>query len=325
MPLQKEVRNWEMGKTKEQAKIANSVSSNIASLHNKDKNKILNLIAQGLEKNKSKILKENKIDVEEGKKSGLNKSILKRLELDSTKINEMVKMVESIASLKDPIGKTIEARLLDDRLELYKVSTPIGVICAIFESRPDAVIQIASLCIKSGNAVILKGGSEAAKSNKILIKIIQDAISSFNKELIGAVQLIETREEVVKILEMDDEIDLIVPRGSNRFVKFIQENTQIPVLGHSEGICHVYVDKSADEKKACDICVDAKIQYPAACNAMETLLIHKDIANLLLPKLKQMYDKEGVEIRGCDETRKIIDVKNVNDDEVKQVGEILNA
>ena len=302
-----------MDKIKIQAELAKKASRKIASIPTRLKNAALRKIASGLRKHKNEILRNNAVDYKNAKKSGLGLPLLKRLQLDDSKINEMTEMVDSVALLEDPVGKTLEARMLDKNLELYKVSTPIGVICAIFESRPDAVVQISALCIKSGNAVILKGGSEAISTNKILASIIQNAIESVSKDFRNAVQLVETREDIAKLLKMEKEIDLILPRGSNAFVKYIKDNTKIPVLGHSEGICHVYVDKYADEKKALQICLDAKVQYPAACNSMETLLIHKDIAKSMLPKLKKLYDKAGVEIRGCEKTRKIISAKEATE------------
>src|SRR3989338_2447909 len=189
---------------------------------------------------------------------------------------------------------------METNLMLEKITVPIGIIGAIFEARPDALVQISALCIKSGNAVILKGGSEANNTNKLLVSIIK---SSLNKAKIpqDAVSLIETREQVNELLKMDDYISLLIPRGSNKFVKYIQENTKIPVLGHSEGICHIYVDKDADIGKAMGICFDAKCQYPAACNSMETLLVHKGIAKRLLPLIAKRYKEAKVELKRSEE------------------------
>src|SRR3989338_8876971 len=306
-----------MDKIKIQAELAKKASRKIASIPTRLKNAALRKIASGLRKHKNEILRNNAVDYKNAKKSGLGLPLLKRLQLDDSKINEMTEMVDSVALLEDPVGKTLEARMLDKNLELYKVSTPIGVICAIFESRPDAVVQISALCIKSGNAAILKGGSEAINTIKVLVGIIQSAIESASKDFRNAVQLVETREDIAKLLKMEKEIDLILPRGSNAFVKYIQDNTKIPVLGHSEGICHVYVDKYADEKKALQICLDAKVQYPAACNSMETLLIHKDIAKRILPRLKNDFERLNVELRGCEKTRKIIKIKEANEKDWK--------
>ena len=302
-----------MDKIKIQAELAKRASRKIATIPTSLKNAALKKISEALRNNSKEILAKNRMDVSNALKSNMKEALIKRLKIDDAKIKEMIEMVDSVAMLEDPVGKTLEARMLDKNLELYKVSTPIGVICAIFESRPDAVVQISALCIKSGNAAILKGGSEAINTIKVLVGIIQSAIESASKDFRNAVQLVETREDIAKLLKMEKEIDLILPRGSNAFVKYIQDNTKIPVLGHSEGICHVYLDKYADEKKALQICLDAKVQYPAACNSMETLLVHKDIAKKMLPKLKKLYDKAGVEIRGCERTRKIIIVKEATE------------
>src|SRR3989338_593242 len=274
------------------------------------KNKALEEIAISIQKNSNKLINENRKDVTEAKKSNLNSALLKRLVLDNGKIKEIISMVRGIIELEDPVGKTTEEMELDKGLNLRKITVPIGVIGAIFESRPDAVVQIACLCIKSGNAVILKPGSEAMNTSRELVEIIKKSLEK-EKLPADAVQLIETREGVKEMLKMHDHIGLLIPRGSGSFVKYIQENTKIPVLGHAEGICHVYVDKDADMKKAVEICYDAKCQYPAVCNAMETLLVHKDIAKKFLPLIARKFKEASVELRGDRETKKI--VKNIND------------
>jgi glutamate-5-semialdehyde dehydrogenase len=197
---------------------------------------------------------------------------------------------------------------LDKGLELYKVSCPIGVIGVIFESRPDALVQISSLCLKSGNSVLLKGGSEAARTNRILAEIITRASVEAGIPD-GWLALLETRSDVADMLGLDESIDLIIPRGSNAFVKHIMDNTHIPVLGHADGICHVYVDKAADVDMAIKIVVDSKTQYVAVCNAAETILVHQEAARALLPRLKEALEAKGVEIRGCEATARIIDVR----------------
>jgi glutamate-5-semialdehyde dehydrogenase len=218
----------------------------------------------------------------------------------------MAKGIRSVIRLEDPVGQQQMAIEMDEGLTLYRVTCPIGVIGAIFESRPDAVPQISSLCFKSGNAVILKGGREAQHSNKMIVSLISDAIEQVDGVPIGSVQMIKTRSEVADMLKEEKNINLIVPRGSNDFVKYIQENTRIPVLGHSEGICHGYIDSKADPDKATSIALDSKLQYPAACNAMETLLVHEDIAQTILPPLVKQFCLQKVELVGCDRTRKII-------------------
>jgi len=290
-----------------QVKRAKESSIVLASVKTEIKNKALENIAKTIKKNKNKIIQENEKDIQRAKKSNLNQSLIKRLIVDDNKIKEIIGMVKDVIKLKDPVGKTTESIELDRNLNLYKITVPIGLIGVIFESRPDAAVQISSLCVKSGNAVILKGGSEAANTNKILVKLIRESIKNYVPR--ESVQIIETRTQVKELLKLNEYIDLLIPRGSNKFVKYIQDNTKIPVLGHSEGICHVYVDKYADLKKAIDISYDAKCQYAAVCNAMETLLVHKAIANKFLPLMIKKFKTANVEIKGDDKTRSI--VKNI--------------
>ena len=292
-------------KVTQQVKLAKEASIKLAVLPTNVKNKALSAIAKSIEKNSKKIIEANKKDLELAEKQKLNKVMIDRLRIGNGKIHEMAEEIKNVAKLDDPVGKTLSQIELDKGLMLYQVTCPIGVIGAIFESRPDAAAQISALCLKSGNAVILKGGSEALNSNKMLVKLISEAADK-NGTPKGAVQLIETREEVAEMLQLHDCIDLIIPRGSNAFVKYVQEHTKIPVLGHSEGICHVYVDKGADLNKAINISLDAKCQYPAVCNAMETLIVHKVIAKKFLPKMIEKFKNANVEVRGDDKTRKIV-------------------
>jgi glutamate-5-semialdehyde dehydrogenase len=234
--------------------------------------------------------------------------LLKRLKFDEGKIADCIAGIESLIKLDDPVGRTLSATELDRGLQLYKVSCPIGVIGVIFESRPDALVQISTLCLKSGNAVLLKGGSEAQHTNKILAEIISRASQSAGIPK-GWLGLMETRADVAEILKLDEYIDLIIPRGSNEFVRHIMDNTSIPVLGHAEGICHVYVDGDADLDMAVRISVDSKCQYVAVCNAAETLLVDAKIAKEFLPKVKTALEDKGVELRGCKKTASIIKVK----------------
>lgn len=281
----------------------------LANAKTADKNKALKDIAASIIKNMSVILKENGADVKEARKAvdagKMSTALLKRLMLDEEKVRGMAEGVLSVAKLPDPVGRVTARTEMDKGLVLDKVTCPIGVIGAIFESRPDAVVQIASLCLKSGNAVLLKGGAEAIRSNRILVKIMDDAARASGKMPDGWASLIETRAQVNEVLSMDAYIDLLVPRGSNEFVKYIQANTRIPVLGHADGICHVYVDKDADVALAATVALDSKIQYPAACNAAETLLVHRKVAPKFLPIMIETFRKAGVEIRACAETRKI--------------------
>ena len=284
--------------------LAKSASIPLASIAGAVKDRALLAMAEALDSNREKIISANKKDlaaaeklVEAGK---LSKVLAKRLKVDDVKIDEMIAGIRDVIKFEDPVGKTRSALELDSGLELFQVSCPIGLIGVIFESRPDVVPQIMALCLKSGNATIFKGGSEAAHSNRAIFDVLVKAIENTEDMPSGAFALMETREEVNEMLKLDEYINLIIPRGSNEFVKYIQDNTRIPVLGHSAGICHVYVDSEADLKKAIDVCYDAKVQYPAVCNAMETLLVHKDIAGKFLPEIGKRYNEAGVELR-CDE------------------------
>jgi len=246
-------------------------------------------------------------DIKNAEKENLDSPLLKRLKFDQNKLCEACDGIDCLIDLPDPVGYTLSSLELDKGLELYKVSRPIGVIGVIFESRPDALVQIACLCLKSGNAVILKGGTEASCTNRILAQIIHDAgvQSGLPK---GWLFLLETRSDVSQLLKLDRFVDLIIPRGSNAFVKYIMDNTLIPVLGHADGICHVYIDRKADIKMAVDLCIDSKCQYVAVCNAAETLLVHEKIADDILPVLKKELGGHSVKIFGCDKTQKIINV-----------------
>jgi len=287
------------------AKRANSAGLILAHLSTEIKNQTLNEMANALEANCASILSANKKDLEFANKEGIAKPLIARLALNEDKIRGMAQGIRSVVSLPDPAGVKRSAMELDEGLILYQVTCPIGVIGAIFESRPDAVPQISSLCLKSGNAVILKGGREAQNSNKAIVGFLTDAINKVPGVPDAAVQMIETRTEVQDMLKEEKSINLIVPRGSNDFVKYIQDNTKIPVLGHSEGICHNYIDEDADLNKALKIAFDSKLQYPAACNAMENLLIHKGLAPRIIPQLVKIFEEQGVSLLGCENTRKI--------------------
>ena len=292
----------------ETAKQAKSASIRLAAAKSDLKNAALSEIAKALQKESSQIVLANKEDLIVAEKNNLPGPLLKRLKFDEAKIAETVAGIDSLIELDDPVGKTIAATELDKGLELYKVTCPIGVIGVVFESRPDALVQISTLCLKSGNAVLLKGGSEAANTNKTLADLIARASEQAGLPK-GWIQLLETRQDVAKMLALDEYIDLIIPRGSNEFVRYIMNNTNIPVLGHAEGICHVYVDGDADVDMAVDITVDSKCQYVAVCNAAETLLIDANIAQEFLPKVKTALEQKNVELRGCPKTAAIINVK----------------
>lgn len=299
---------------KDNAKQAKNASIALAAVGNDVKNKALYAVAGLLNARKAEIITANQADLEKAKAENLAAPLLKRLKFQEDKINEAVEGINSLISLADPVGVTLNALELDDGLELFKVSCPIGVIGIVFESRPDALVQISSLCLKSGNAVMMKGGREAANTNRVLADIINAAsIEAGIPE--GWLTLLEARSDVTQMLKLDAEIDLIIPRGSNEFVRYIMDNTNIPVLGHADGICHVYIDSRADIDMAVRIAVDSKCQYVAVCNAAETLLVHKEVAGQSLPKLKIALEEKGVEIRGCEKTLSVIDVKAATEED----------
>ncbi len=278
-----------------------------------DRNAALESIADAVRECETEILEANAEDVAEAEamleRGEYSQALVDRLQLDSAKLDDIASMVESVAEQDDPLGATLSARELDDGLELYRVAVPIGVVATVFESRPDALVQIAALALKSGNAVILKGGSEASESNRILYEIIREATDGrFGAIPEGWAQLIEAHEAVDRLLELDEQVDLVMPRGSSEFVSHVQDNTQIPVLGHTEGVCHVYVDSEADLAMAEDVAFDAKVQYPAVCNAVETLLVNESVAADVLPDLVERYEDAGVELRGDAATRDVVDV-----------------
>ena len=289
------------------AQAAKAASIRLAAAKAEVKNNALAEIAGALRTRTAEIIAANGQDLATAKDNNLAGPLLKRLKFDEGKIVDVCAGIESLIALDEPVGKTLSATELDSGLELYKVSCPIGVIGVIFESRPDALVQISTLCLKSGNAVLLKGGSEAANTNKILADVIA-TVSEKAWMPEGWIQLLETRQDVAQMLKMDEYIDMLIPRGSNEFVRNIMNNTNIPVLGHAEGICHVYVDAGADVDMAVRIAVDSKCQYVAVCNAAETMLVHDGIAEEFLPQLKAALEEKGVEIRGCSKTASIIDV-----------------
>ncbi|MBI3024870.1 MAG: glutamate-5-semialdehyde dehydrogenase [Candidatus Tectomicrobia bacterium] len=279
-------------------------------LSGESRNAALLAMAGAVEKGAASILAANAGDVDAARgqvaRGELTLPLLKRLELDKAKVRQMAEGVRAVAALPDPLGRVTLSTLLDEGLRLRRVTCPIGVIAAVFESRPDALVQIASLCLKSGNAAILKGGREAARTNRALAALLGEAASQQEGVPRAALQLLEAREEVEALLSRDDAIDLIVPRGSNEFVRHIKSRSRIPVLGHADGICHLYVDRAADLGMAVALALDAKTQYVAVCNAIETLLVHRDIAAAYLPRAAKALREKGVELRGCERTRAIL-------------------
>ncbi len=270
------------------------------------KNQAIEAIAKALEAAAADVLAANAADCKAAEADGIAKPLYDRLKLDENKLQSAIAGVRDVAKLPEAIGAVQIHRELDTGLILKRVTCPLGVLGIIFEARPEALIQIVSLALKSGNGVILKGGKEAVRSCEILTKVIRQALAetAVNPEV---VQLLTTREETIELLKMDEYVDLIIPRGSNSFVRFVQENTRIPVLGHADGICHLYADKAADIHKAVAITVDAKTQYPAACNAIETMLVHSAIAPKFLPIVSQALQQKKVELRGDEKARKILE------------------
>jgi glutamate-5-semialdehyde dehydrogenase len=279
----------------------------LANCSTDQKNQALMAIATALEAASSDILAANEQDCQLAKETGIPSALYSRLKLDAEKLSGAIAGVRSVADLPDPVGAVELHRALDTGLILKRVSCPLGVLGVIFEARPDAVMQISALAVKSGNGVLLKGGQEALKSCQSLVKAIQAGLAQ-TAIAPDAVALLTSREETLELLALDKYVNLIIPRGSNAFVKFVQDNTRIPVLGHAEGICHLYLDRAADLTKAVPITVDSKTQYPAACNAIETLLVHKEVAHRVLPEIVTALRVKGVELRGDEEIRSIADM-----------------
>jgi len=298
----------------EMARNARRASVQLAALPLEQRNQALAVIADALEDRTAEILAANAADLEESERNALDPPLLKRLKFDGKKIAGVIDGLRNLIRLPDPLDRVLSATELDKGLELYRVTCPIGVIGVIFESRPDALVQISSLCLKSGNAVLLKGGSEARRTNRVLADTICKATDQAGMPK-GWLHLLETRADVAEMLQYDNLIDLVIPRGSNALVKAIKERTRIPVLGHTDGICHVYIDRAADPDMAVRISVDSKCQYVAVCNAAETLLIHRDAASSLLPRVAEALLAEGVEIVGCPETVRILGVPAATEDD----------
>ncbi len=295
------------------AKAAKKASLEIADLSGEIKNQALLKIADMIELNKKEIFDANKNDLEEAlhmlENGEITKSTFNRLKLDENKMRDMVQGVRDIAALANPVGKKLFTRMLDSDLVLAKVSCPIGVLGIIFEARPDVISQISSLAIKSSNAVILKGGKESKNTNKKIMEIINKALEDVDGFPRNVVQQVFSRDDVAEMLKCDEYINLIIPRGGNNLVKFIKNNTKIPVLGHASGICHIFVDESADIEMASRVVTDAKTQYPSACNAVETLLIHKNfqkadelLASLQLSEIKLIAEPEAWDIEYGEKT-----------------------
>ena len=289
---------------KEEAKAVKLASPKMAGTSEEARNKALLEVVKQLKARRQEIFEANAMDLKQAEIDKVAAPIIKRLKFDETKLRDVIAGIEDLVKLEDPLFKQDMHRQLDEGLTLYRETCPIGVIGVIFEARPDALIQISSLCIKSGNCVILKGGSETMNSNRVLFNIIYEAVIKSGMPENCMLQL-EAISEITDLLTCNEYVDLLIPRGSNAFVQYIMNNTKIPVMGHADGICHIYVDKEADFKKAIPIIIDAKTQYVSACNSVETLLIHKDIVDEFVPKLYEALKENNVELRGTEEIVKL--------------------
>ena len=281
-----------------------------------ERNRALLALANLLNLKKEEIFAANRQDLENAGKSNLAAPLLHRLAFGEEKLRQVTEGLKATAALEDPLGHTLYANEITEGLRLYRVTCPIGVVGVIFESRPDALIQIASLCVKSGNAVLLKGGSEALHTNQALCAVVREALLSSGLPE-DCAQLLETRADVSAMLRDDELIDLIIPRGSNQFVRYIMDHSRIPVLGHSDGICHVYVDEGADLAEAVRVTVDSKTQNVSVCNALETLLVHEKEAQAFLPLLEPELAARNVEIRGDAQVQKIIPCRPATEEDWK--------
>jgi glutamate-5-semialdehyde dehydrogenase len=289
---------------------ARAASRLLATVPNEYRNKVLMAVAQAIEDASARILEANAADcraaepmVSSGK---MAVSMFARLRVSERGVAEMADRVRDVVRLPDPLGRRLAATELDDGLVLYKESCPLGVVGIVFEARPEVVPQVASLALKSGNAVLLKGGSEAAHTNEALVTIWRACLEKFPLVPVDSINLLQSRADVAELLTLDRDVDLIIPRGSRELVEYVMRNSKVAVLGHGEGICHVYVDRAADVEKAVRVTMDSKTQYPAVCNAAETLLVHEDIAREFLPKAVAELKNAGVEIRGCEKTMTLL-------------------
>ena len=287
------------------ARMAREASRELSAATIEQRNAALDAMAVALDTNRAYLVMENRLDLEAARADQLDAPLMSRLELNDKKIGQLIDGLKALIRLPDPLNRTLMARELTPGLDLYRVSCPIGVLGIVFESRPDALVQIASLALKSGNAVLLKGGREAAKTNAALFRALDQAVRETGIPE-GWAGLLQTREDVNAMLSLEQDIDLLIPRGSNAFVRYIMEHTHIPVMGHAEGLCHTYVDAGADLDMAVRVTVDAKTQAYAVCNATETLLVHRDIAERFLPAAAEALQAKGVRLLGDETAQHII-------------------
>ena len=296
-------------KVKEASRIVSTLNGDV-------KRKVLKEMANSLIENTQRIIEENKKDLAFAKENNLTSALIDRLFLDEKRIKSMAKALTDIASLKNPVGRVIDGWVLDNGLKIEKVKIPIGVIGIIYESRPNVTSDAAGLCFMSGNACILKGGKEAMNSNIAIINILQEVLEKNNLPKFAISLLPDySREGVYKLIQEDKYVDLIIPRGGEKLIKFVSENSKVPVVKHDKGLCHIYIHKDAKIDEAISISVNAKVQRPGVCNALETLLVDKENAKIILPLIKEAMQKEGVELRGCEKTLEIIDIKKASEED----------
>jgi len=306
---------------------AKSSSRVLGALSGKEKNRILKEMAAALRKNTDPLLQANSLDMENGKANNLSSALMDRLFLDENRIDAMAVAVEEIASLKEPVGRVLDGWVTEDDLKIEKVSIPIGVIGIIYESRPNVTSDTAALCFKSSNVCVLKGGKEAENSNKAIADVLQNVLEENNlpRSLVSLIPD-SSREGVAKLITMDKYVDLIIPRGGEGLIRYVSENATVSVVKHDKGQCHTYIDKDANIENAIAIAINAKCQRPGVCNAMETLLVDRAIASDVLPQLKSAFDSAGTELKGCLETRAIIEAKKATEEDydTEYLANILN-
>ncbi|WP_373036395.1 glutamate-5-semialdehyde dehydrogenase [Sulfurimonas sp.] len=306
---------------------AKSASRTLSTISGRDKNRILREMAAALRDETKELLEANALDMADADKNDLSSALKDRLLLDESRIDAMAVAVEEIAGLKEPVGRVLDGWLTEDGLKIEKVSIPIGVIGIIYESRPNVTSDTAALCFKSSNVCVLKGGKEAENSNKAIAKVLKDVLIK-NELPASLISLIpdSSREGVAKLIKMDKYVDLIIPRGGAGLIKYVSENATVSVVKHDKGQCHTYIDKDAKLDNAIAIAINAKVQRPGVCNAMETLLVDRAIASAALPKLKVEFDKAHTELKGCLETQAIIEAKHANDEDydTEYLANILN-
>ncbi len=293
---------------------AKASSQIIATLESRKKKEILLKMAEVIEEKADFIQKQNKIDMQNAKEMNLSSAMMDRLLLDDKRIKAMAKSVREIALLKEPVGRVLEGWMNDDGLRIEKVSVPIGVIGVIYESRPNVTADVGALCFKSGNVAILKGGKEALYSNRAIAAILQEVLQKYNlpKEIISLLPD-SSREGVDFLIKQDKFVDLIVPRGGEALIRYVSANATVPVVKHDKGLCHTYIHSDANIQMAIDIAINAKCDRPGVCNAMETLLVDSKIAPVILPKLKEAFEREGTELRADKKALEYIDVKEANE------------